>query len=208
VAGDGAGAAAGAAGDRFPAFRYGEGETPNASRDSANRNARCRRGPPTIQTKLGKLAFGSRLRTFGGLRSRLRAFGALSPVAEIPLRSPTLRRPRLLAHPPLARPRDVAAPRSRPSSACDGTVSCLTVSLLIELSDKVNEPGGDGLRKVVLCLEISPDGRWDLTQLSVVPHRSSVRRRSANLVGNRDYPSADQIVQFVCRTEPAFSQSE
>jgi hypothetical protein len=109
---------------------------------------------------------------------------------------------------PQQRPRDVPAPRSRPSSACDGTVSRLTVSLLIELSDKLNEPGGDGLRKVVLCSEISPDRRWNLAQLAVVLHRSSMRRRAAYLEGKRDYPSADHSVEFVDRTEPAFGQGE
>jgi hypothetical protein len=48
---------------------------------------------------------------------------------------------------------------------------------------------------------ISPDGRWNLAQSFVVPLRSPARRRSAGLVGNRDYPSADQIVQLICRTD-------
>jgi hypothetical protein len=41
-----------------------------------------------------------------------------------------------------------------------------TISLL-KLSEKVNEPGGDGLSKIVFCAKITPDGCLNLNK---VPH--------------------------------------
>ncbi len=52
---------------------------------------------------------------------------------------------------------------SRRGLACGATVTGLTISLL-DLSDKVNQPKGNGLRKIVLRAEISPDGHWNLTR--------------------------------------------
>jgi hypothetical protein len=47
---------------------------------------------------------------------------------------------------------------------------------LLNLSEKVNEPGGDGLRKLALCTEMSPDGRLNLAQYFVAPHQSLLVR--------------------------------
>ena len=98
-----------------------------------------------------------------------------------------------------------------------GNVFGLTVSLL-KLSDKVNEPGGDRLCQIVLCTEISSDGRLNLNKWSV-PHRQiSARCRSACspcccdcLSGLRVYrgdPSSDCKVYSICGTEPAFRVSK
>jgi hypothetical protein len=58
---------------------------------------------------------------------------------------------------------DMSTYSSPASAASCGDPFRLTVSLL-ELSEKVNELGGDWLRKVVLCTEISPDGRSNFAQ--------------------------------------------
>jgi hypothetical protein len=98
---------------------------------------------PARVGKLGNQAFGTEFREVVAERGE-------------PVLPPSCRDARPL------NPLRIADGYSSPASAA----SCgdpFTASLL-KLSEKVNEVGGDGLRKVVLCTEVSPDGRLNFAQ--------------------------------------------